>query len=464
MASITIALQQPYIKSENSDLEQAKIENEAIRKEVTRRKKSKEVLVPYLNKKETRIYLFLIQDRKHMVKIKTDFTIYPVNWDFTNQRAKKSMIGSLEFNERLDQLKEKTRQQYNRIILENPSIGFNELSDRLKDSLKKALPIPGKQETSFFKILDEFIKSKSATQASRTIQKYNSVKKSLEEFSKLKYKHGLKFEDINLRFLDSYLLYLRTQKPRGRQKTRPEGEELGLLNDTIEKYISTIKAFMEWSKKRNDHSIELDKDFRISRNKDVPIVTLSPDELKDLYNYDFSNIKHLDKVRDLFCFSAFTGQRWSDVDAFKKEDLKGDCWKFRSYKTKKEIELYLVGFAAPSLDILRKYNFELPKITLQKMNDYIKVAAEKAGINEHIRITKPLANREILFEGPKHDFLSSHSARRTCVSILLNYEFLPIQLVMQITGHTKLEVLQKYIFKDKNALRKALEKTNSYNK
>lgn len=470
MAGLSLSLQDPYKKSENPDPIQTKIENKLIQEEIKARKqeikngsKQEKDLIPYLNKKETRIYLFLIIDRAHMVKIKTEYAIYPIHWDFKKQEVKRSMTGHLEINERLKQMKEKALQQYTRINSENPGISFDEFSDRFRKAISNNIPIPGKSENRFFAIFDEFIEDKKTTQTNRTVQKYETVKKNLTEFSNQYYKYGLNFADLDLKFLDKYLRHLRTQPARGRQKNRPDEQQTGLLNDTIEKYIATIRAFVSWSQKRGDHSIKLADDFRISRNADIDVVALNPDELKALYTHDFSNDERLDRVRDLFCFAAFTGQRWSDVEAFNPSDVSGDCWKFRSFKTKKDIEIYFVGFAAPALDILKKYNFKLPEISQQKFNDYIKLAAEDAEINSPVKSIRPLGNREVIKEAPKHKFLSSHSARRTCVSILLNYEHLPLPIVMQITGHTKLEVLQKYIFKDKTAYKSAMEQTKNYN-
>ncbi|MBA4408285.1 MAG: hypothetical protein C0397_02540 [Odoribacter sp.] len=469
MAGLSLSLQNPYRKSENPDLSLAKEENKLIQDEIKARKieikagtKQEKDLIPYLNKKETRIYLFLIIDRTHMVKIKTEYAIYPIHWDFGKQQVKRTMIGHLEINERLKQMKETALKQYSRIIAESPGLSFAEFFDRLTKAMSNDLPIPGKSENRFFAIFNEFIEDKKTTQTHRTIQKYETVKKSLTEFSNKHYKYGLNFADLDLNFLDKYLRHLRTQPARGRQKNRPDGQQIGLLNDTIEKYIATIRTFVGWSQKRIKHSIMLPADFRISRNTDIDVVALNPDELKALYTHDFSNDERLDHVRDLFCFAAFTGQRWSDVEAFNPSDVSGDCWKFRSFKTKKDIKIYFVGFAAPALDILKKYNFKLPEISQQKFNDYIKLAAEDAEINSPVKSIRPLGNREVTREAPKHKFLSSHSARRTCVSILLNYEHLPLPIVMQITGHTKLEVLQKYIFKDREAYKTAMQQTQSY--
>jgi hypothetical protein len=59
-----------------------------------------------LNPDETRLYLFLILDRAHIVKIKTEHVIYPNQWDFSKQLKKDKLAGSLEFNKKLLELKD----------------------------------------------------------------------------------------------------------------------------------------------------------------------------------------------------------------------------------------------------------------------------------------------------------------------------------------------------------------------
>ena len=464
MANYRFILQQPYKKSENSDPAKAKLENQEIRIEVSRRKRSKKDFTAYLNPKRTRVYLWVIQDRENKAKIKTDFTIYPKDWDFTGQKAKKSMPGSTEYNEKLSKLETNTETHYNALQRENPGISFSEISEALKKLVNENFK-PAPIQNTFFAVFDNFIEAEKQIKSIRTIQKFQTLKKSLEDFTSILYPKSFSFNNVDLKFYDEYTNYLRNLKPRGRQKNRPEELQTGLLDDTISKYISSLKAFMRWSLQRNYHqnSTFTQREFKASRNSETSIITLTPEELKQLYHFDFSNNERLEKVRDLFCFGCFTGQRWSDMETFNKNDIKGDAWTFKSFKTKKVITVPLVGFIAPALDILRKYNYQLPKISPQKFNKYIKEAAEVARINANDKIVRKIGSREITIEKPKFKFISSHTARRTCVSILLNYEYLPITLVKEITGHTRLETLQKYIKDDKEALRKALEKSNNYN-
>lgn len=459
MATTKLILQQPYKTPAAKDKAQHPQNGESAGNGTKRAKT--------LNPRETRLYLFLIIDRKHVIKIKTEHTILPREWDFKKQGKKEILAGSLEFNSGLQELKSDIKSKYDKLIKEIPDLSFEALTKALQEYGKtKEIPML-EYNKDFFQIMDEFISSMEGENTPGTIKKFKTLKKSLQEFglSNPKYKI-LSFSMIDHIFKDAYTKYLRNQKPRGRQKSRPEGFQTGLLNDTIGKYIECLKTFCKWSEERgyNRYSVysqftNFTKANKKRTKKGHDIVTLSLPELKQLYEFDFSNKPTLDHVRDLFCFGAYTGQRWSDIERFSKDQIRGDVWTFNAYKTKKETEIDLIGYAAPALDVLRKYDFELPKISLQKFNVYIKDAVREAGIIAPIKIMRFVGAKEIEIAKPKYEFIGSHTARKTCVSLLLNVYNVPITNVLEITGHNEIKTLQKYVNKDRAARREAMRKT-----
>ncbi|MCU0473395.1 MAG: site-specific integrase [Bacteroidales bacterium] len=424
-----------------------------------------------LNPQETRLYVFLIIDRTHMIKIKTEHVIFPQQWDFRNQRKQDKLAGALEFNKKLVLLKEDILTKYQELITDYPDMSFEQVARTMKDYGKtKEIPFLNKDK-DFFQVLDEFILSLEGEVTPRTIQKFGTLKNSLLELGKSNKEYEtLTFSMINHQFKDAYTKYLRNQKPRGRQKTRPEGEQFGLLNDTIGKYIECLKTFLRWAEQRNYNQYSTYKEFsnftkanRKRKKQGHDIVTLTLQELKHFYAFDFSGKPSLERVRDLFCFGAYTGQRWSDIERLDKLEIHDDIWCFTAYKTKKETEIDLIGYAAPALEILKKYDYQLPKISLTKFNLYIKKAAEDAGINTMVKIRRYVGDKEIEISNPKFEFIGSHTARKTCVSILLNNYNMNVTHVLQITGHSDLKTLQKYINTDRTARREAISRTKNSN-
>jgi len=424
-----------------------------------------------LNNKETRIYIALIIDRKRIIKVRTPYTILPKEWDFKKQGRKDILAASIEFNNKLQELRKDILHKYEETITDHPDYDDQAVSMVLKEyGATKGKPKKDNNK-DFFSILEDFISYLKGEVTPGTVKKFVTLKKSLLAFiSENKVYENLSFALIDHRFKDTYTNYLRNQPPRGKQKTRPEGEQDGLLNDTIGKYIECIKTFCKWAEERgyNRYSIynqfsNFSKANRKRKKQDQDIVTLTLPELKQFYSHDFSDKPHLERVRDLFCFGVYTGQRWSDIERLDKHDIIGDVWSFNAYKTKKQTDIDLIGFAAPALDILKKYDYHLPKISLTKFNLYIKTAAELAGITSETRIVRYVGAKEIKITKPKYMFIGSHTARKTCVSILLNDYNLNVTHVLEITGHSDLKTLQKYINKDRKARRDAISKTKAIN-
>jgi integrase len=431
-----------------------------------------------LNPLETRLYFYLIIDRDHIIKVKTEHVIYPKQWDFKKQ-LKKEIPGNLagtpeenekikKFNKDLLKLKDDIETKYKDTVKENPNMPFKQVAKIVTNFAKyKEIPF-NNNDKGFFAVLDDYIKFLEGEVAPGTIKKYTTLKNSLTKFieSNKKYE-SLSFSMIDASFKDAFIGYLRKVKPlRGRQMSRPEELQAGLYNNTIGKYIETLKTFCTWAEERGFNKFTAYKDFRnfskadkkrMSKKHDI--VTLTMPELSHFYYFDLSKNPHLDRVRDLWCFSAYTVQRWSDIQRFDKSQLEDDVWSFEAFKTKKKTEIDLVGYFAPALDILKKYNYDLPKISNQKFNKYLKEAVKLAGINSETKRTRYIGSKEILITKPKSEFLSSHDARRTGISILLNEFNFPISHLMEITQHSNISTLQVYINKDRQARREAVCRT-----
>jgi len=451
MATAKLFLSQPYKLSKSKD------------------KKSSKRSDKILNQKETRIYIAIVLDKFRIFKVRTPYKILPKEWDFKKQGKKDILAGSIEFNEKLQDLRKDLLSKFEETIKDHPDYDDKAVSVTLKDYASSIGKPRNDTKNEFLPVLEEFITYLEGEVTPGTVKKFVTLKKSMIAFiGKNKTYENLTFALIDHKFKDAYTSYLRNQEPRGRQKTRPEDDQKGLLNDTIGKYIECLKTFCKWAEERGYNRNSLYSQFsnftkanRKRKKQSQDIVTLTLPEFKHFYTFDLTGQPHLDRVRDLFCFAVYTGQRWSDIERLDRKDIRGDVWSFIVYKTKKQIDIDLIGFAAPALDILKKYDYQLPKISLTKFNLYIKDAAEKAGITEETTIVRYVGAKEIKISKPKYKFIGSHTARKTCVSILLNDYNLNLTHVLEITGHSDLKTLQKYINKDRKARRVAMEKTKA---
>ena len=88
----------------------------------------------------------------------------------------------------------------------------------------------------------------------------------------------------------------------------------------------------------------------------------------------------------------------------------------------------------------------MPVISNQKTNEHLKELGKLEGIeiDEPIVLTKFRGTKEIQIKKPKYEFLSSHTARRTFVTLSLEKGMRP-ETVMSITGHKEYSTFKKYI-------------------
>lgn len=102
---------------------------------------------------------------------------------------KSKLTGSYELNGRLDELQKDVTDHYNGLISRNPDITFNQVKEKIIEFVKEHQTPNFEEGTSFFNVLQDYIDKNKTKVSPRTIQKYNTLKKSLTEFSAAKKKY-----------------------------------------------------------------------------------------------------------------------------------------------------------------------------------------------------------------------------------------------------------------------------------
>lgn len=383
------------------------------------------------NQAEKPIILYL-RGLGKTLKFNTGEKINPKDWDSTKQIAKRTYTGHPELNSYLSSLKEKIFKRIRLLNIENDILTFQMIRDDIQNLFEIKKPIDGKKV--FYESYKLFIEAKKTERRFRTIQKYQTLLDHLKAFEKDK-RYTISFDKINLQFYEKFTAYLI--------------KDLGHSNNTIGKYISSLKTFLHWAVDQNYNSrLDFIK-FKI-HNEKTDIVVLTEFELMKIYNLDFSKFKDLqnrstlEKVRDVFLFQCFTGQRFSDIENLKRDDIKYDSWYLHTYKTKDIIEIPLTPLAK---EILNKYKSDsqpLPVISHQKTNDMIKDVCKLAEIDEPLTLVRYSGNERIENVKPKYDFITTHTARRTFVTLSLEKGMKP-ETIMEITGHTNYKTFRKYV-------------------
>ena len=211
--------------------------------------------------------------------------------------------------------------------------------------------------------------------------------------------------------------------------------------NTVHRNVGLLKTFLYWalSKKYtyNNNFINFKKPPKFRTDE----IALNYQQVEEIYLYDFSKNKRLERVRDLFVFGCVTGMRFGNYSRISKQDIQGDFIRVVDLKSKsKKLSIPLNSI---SKAILEKYDYILPNISNQKMNEFIKEVFKEMKFTEDIKKTMKYGDELIDKKSEFWERISSHTARRSFITIMKNNK-VPDKIIMSYTGHTSLEVFNNY--------------------
>ena len=121
----------------------------------------------------------------------------------------------------------------------------------------------------------------------------------------------------------------------------------------------------------NNHTYKVDfQKFKLPKAQETDEVALTQEQIYEIFDFDLMKNQRLERVRDLFIFGCATGMRYSNYSKVRKVDVENDLIKVIDGKNnEKTLEIPLNDL---SNFILKKYDYQLPKISNQKFNDYLK--------------------------------------------------------------------------------------------
>ena len=389
--------------------------------------------------KESPIYL-RVSAKGSRLRIPTSEKIPVKYWiDKPTCRAKKtvSFPEGPELNEFLNSLEKKTSD----LIKSYKRNGTHFSLDTLKEKVKEFLNRGEIKPNSFFAVYDQFLATASTERSVGTIKKFNTLREQLINFQRTK-RVNVNFDSLNVAFYDKLADYYLN--------------DLGVVNNTFGKYVSALKTFLNWATDRGyNNKIDYRK-FRAFK-EDADIVYLNQRELSAITDLSLVKNPKLEKVRDVFCLGCFTGLRFSDLAKLRAQNVKGDHIIIKSQKTR---DTLFIPLRDEAQTIILRYKDKpgfFPIISNQKMNDYLKELARLAGLDEEVTITRYQGAKEIKITKPKCEMISTHTARRTFVTLSLEQGARP-EIVMQITGHKSYSTFKKYIKITNKVIYKEMER------
>lgn len=344
------------------------------------------------SKKEAVVELRITYERRQKY-ISTGIWLLPKHW---HNGSVVNRIDAMQLNQMLDKLLVEVRKVIMEMVDED-NIDIFSIPDRLK-----RLRTGG---VSFIEFCRKRADIRSYNKSGDSQKRYERFMKKFIEWGEIEH-----WEDITEENIIAFDKYLASKgfKPYSKWQNYHR-----FLNSFI------IDAVHEGLMTKNPYKwVQIEKDkSRTGIGK-----YLSPEEFVKVRNLK-PTTESLERVRDLFVFQTYTCMAYTDMasfDASKIQEIKG--MKVYVGKRNKTKETFTIPLLSPALSILKKYNYKLPIISNEKYNEYLKVVAQASGID------KPL---------------SSHWARHTGATILLNEGGFDMKIVAKICGHSSTRITEK---------------------
>jgi integrase len=353
---------------------------------------------------------------------------------------------------------------------------FREMAGNLVKHGSTSAPV---EKKSLLSVLELFLKQYTKEKDSKTVAKYSALRDKLTAFDS-----QLCIENLDFNFYDQFKEFLfRYPNPNylgqmlrlqddASYTVHPVGqvrgaENIGLFDDTVYKYFTNLKTVLAWAEKRGFEISKSYKSWEIIKRKHPPI-SLTMAELEKLEHLEITTgavlallkkeptkqnqrtakrwVEGLTIARDYLALECRTGQRISDIKRFDQSQYQDFKWTFQPRKgnrlSTKKITVHFTGFTAPALFILSRNNFQMPKISEPKLNKNIKKLCQLAGIDSEVITYRWAQNKRIKISGPKYEFLSTHSGRKTFITLAL--QSMPPKLVKDLAGIDSYETLKHY--------------------
>lgn len=252
--------------------------------------------------------------------------------------------------------------------------------------------------SSIVDFIEESLRRNNATYS--VIQHHRSLITRIVEFGKIN-----TFSDLTYANIVDFDMHLR--------KTL-KSSALNKRHKVLSKYINEAIKLGLCDNNPYDH-------FELSKIRDKERTFLTESEVKKIQEY--KAVGKLFHIKDLFIVQCFTGLAYIDLMDFSRDDVdEMDGYKIIRSNRAKTDGSFITILLPEAEEVLERYQYNLPSISNQKYNEYLKLLALGAGIKKEV---------------------TSHVGRHTYGTMLLN-KGIPLEVVSRAMGHTSTKTTQIY--------------------
>jgi site-specific recombinase XerD len=371
-----------------------------------------------LNKKnkkdEAPVYIRITVDGKR-TEISTKIYVAPERWNSQKGRVKGSHETTKSLNRSIEMFEQKLKEIYTRLIEKETIINIDSIKSTFLNTEEKQRLLVDHFEFHYEQMKREI----DLNYSKGTVKNWKVTLGHLRTFVQREYgATDITFKELNKQFVIDFDLFAKRYWHCGNNAALKHIQRIKkVVNDALEKNWIDKDPFLGYKGKQ-------DKTHR---------TFLTKDELMAMEQTTMS-IERLEKVKDVFIFSCYTGLAYVDIEKLTKENIvvgiDGQKWvyTFRS-KTGNKSNIPLLPAAMAIIEKYQNYpeNINkqklLPTITNIKTNAYLKEIADLCHIKKH---------------------LTFHMARHTFATTITLNNGVPIETVSKMLGHSKITTTQIY--------------------
>lgn len=319
---------------------------------------------------------------------------------------------SKRINIRLEELKKEIVQNYHKDVERHGYV----TADGVKNAIQ-GMGTDGVTLLKEFSLMKEEIKNSiGITHAQKTYYRYGNAYNVIRDFLKYKYNvDDIEFSKVNKHFMEDFHFYLLTVR---NFSTYTIQNYVRFLKHTIERAVN--KEIIYRNPVRRFYADGRKSSRRWISREDLCTILAKPHP-----------VKNVNKVRNLFIFSVFSGLAYADIYNLKWSDIKTDkngySWIFKD-RTKTTTECYIPLLDIP-LSIIENYK---GKKNTDKVFDFFCYRT----MNTHLMKLQKFYN----FNHP----LTFHQGRHSWATTICLSNGVPIETVSRTMGHRSIKTTQIY--------------------
>lgn len=359
------------------------------------------------------------------------------HWNAETQRLSPSYRRARNLNRQLKKARDLVLDTVDELIAKEEEVTKDKLKARLDKFFQRKTLITARKRKRY---VDELMKSHceevAALIGKGTLKKKKNVIRRFEAFQDWQSKRYV-VSQLDHAFLERFIIW---------------GYSIGSQTSTLQMYLKEIKGMLNDAKRKKKHSVTEYNDLRIK--------TLLPKKTTRKTDA-YLSLKHIEQIKqtdvgeayqvykDVLLVLYYTGLRYEDYynanesSFVEVEGRKGElipCWRNVNEKTNMEI---INPIPQTLTDVLKKYNYQLPKLADTVLNRGLKDVCHLAGIDQIFQYVDDKGGVVNHYAVPLYSIVTCYTLRR---SFNTNMDLLgiPLHLRSHAMGHTSITTTRRY--------------------